>query len=158
MTTLHKVNKLSMKTRNKAFTSIPTHKFLNSPDINPLPLLSLAPNLIQKSYTIQHSKHSDLLKTWQFLYHFLELTVGKIGKLNYQLWIRWFILIVTQDQKFAAIDIHKIYDSTCDAAYWHKVCTMSLCAWRQTHDEHKSFCTVYVVIKKICTLYKGTCL
>lgn len=67
MTTLHKGNKLSMKTRNKDFTSIPTHKFLNSPDINPLPLLSLALNLIQNSYTIQHLKHRDLLKTTIFI-------------------------------------------------------------------------------------------
>jgi len=63
MTTLHKGNKLSMKTKNKDFTSIPTHKFLNSPDINPLSLFSLVLNLIQNSYTIQHLKHCDLLKT-----------------------------------------------------------------------------------------------
>jgi hypothetical protein len=62
MTTLHKGNKLSMKPRNKDFTSVPTHKSLNSPDINTLPLLSPALKPIQNSYTIQHSKHGDLLK------------------------------------------------------------------------------------------------
>jgi hypothetical protein len=82
MTTLHKANKLSMKTRNKDFTSVPIHKFLNSPDFNPLPLLSLALKPIQNSYTIQHSKHCDLLHNMMIFIPLLGINYWQNSKVE----------------------------------------------------------------------------